>query len=132
MESHTGSGNVRNRGFTLIELLVVMAIIATLLTITLPRYFGSVEKSKETALRQDLAIMRDALDKYYGDSGKYPDTLEDLVNKKYLRAIPPDPITESTATWVIIPPEDLDKGGIYNIKSGAPGSAKNGTPYAAW
>ena len=109
-----------------------MAIIATLLTLTLPRYFGSIEKSKETALHQDLALMRDALDKYYGDTGKYPETLDDLVNKHYLRAIPPDPVTDSTATWVIVPPDDPAKGGVYSVKSGAPGNAHDGTAYAEW
>lgn len=135
MVCRTGSGSMRRtprRGFTLIELLVVMAIIATLLTIALPRYFGSVERSKEATLHQDLAILRDALDKYYGDTGKYPDALEDLVNKRYLRAIPADPITDSVATWVIVPPEDSAKGGIYSIKSGAPGKARDGTLYAEW
>lgn len=122
----------RTSGFTLIELLVVMAIIATLLTIALPRYFGSVQKSKEAALHQDLTLMRDALDKYYGDTGKYPETLDDLVAKKYLRAIPPDPITESAVTWVIIPPDEAGKGSVFNIKSGAPGNAENGMPYSEW
>ena len=103
--------------FTLIELLVVMAIIATLLTLAAPRYFGSVDKSKEAVLRQDLATLRDSLDKYYGDTGRYPDALEDLVTKKYLRNIPVDPITESNATWVVVPPGDPAKGMVYDVKS---------------
>lgn len=119
-------------GFTLIELMVVMAVIALLLAIALPRYFGSIDKSKETALRQDLSLMRDALDKYYGDTGKYPDKLEELVNKRYLRTIPPDPITGSGATWIVIPPEDIAKGGIYNVRSGAPGKAADGSIYTEW
>lgn len=121
-----------SRGFTLIEMLVVMAIIATLLTIALPRYFGSVDKSKEAALRQDLSVMREALDKYYGDTGKYPDALDDLVSKRYLRAIPVDPLTESSTTWVVIPPEDSSKGGVYDLKSGASGTDVNGTPFSQW
>ena len=119
-------------GFTLIELLVVMAIIATLLSIAVPRYFHSVDKSKEAILMQDLQVMRDAIDKFYGDNGKYPDTLDDLVKKKYLRKLPPDPITESTATWVTTPPDDPTKGGVYDLHSGAPGNGKDGTPYASW
>jgi len=119
-------------GFTLIELLVVMAIIATLLSIAVPRYFHSVEKSKEAILQQDLQIMRDAIDKFYGDSGKYPDSLNDLINKKYLRKIPPDPITESAATWVTIPPADPSKGGVYDLHSGAEGNGRDGTPYSTW
>ena len=93
---------LNNKGFTLIELLAVMVIIALLLTIAAPKYFGSVNRSRESILRQDLATMREALDKYYGDTGQYPDTLEDLTKKKYLRGIPRDPITDSDTTWVII------------------------------
>ena len=121
-----------NAGFTLIELLVVMTIIALLLALAVPRYFHSVEKSKETVLRDDLSIFRDALDKYYGDNGKYPDNLDDLVTKKYLRAIPRDPITDSTTTWVTVPPDDPSKGLVYDVKSGAPEKALDGTLYAEW
>lgn len=119
-------------GFTLIELLVVMAIIATLLSIAVPRYFHSMERSKEAVLRQDLATMRDALDKYYGDTGKYPDALDDLVAKKYLRSIPVDPITDSAATWVVVPPEEAGKGAVYDVRSGAEGNASDGSAYASW
>lgn len=119
-------------GFTLIELLVVMAIIATLLTIAVPRYFRSVEKSREAVLRQDLSQMRDAIDKYYGDKGKYPNSLEDLVAKKYLRAIPADPITETAATWLPVPPSDSEKGSVFDVKSGAPGKGLDGTAYSEW
>ena len=119
-------------GFTLMELLVVMTIIALLLTLAVPRYFHSIEKSKETVLRDDLSILRESLDKYFSDHGKYPDSLEDLVIKKYLRNIPRDPITESTTTWVTIPPDDPDKGLVYDVKSGAPEQALDGTKYAEW
>jgi general secretion pathway protein G len=120
------------KGFTLIELLVVMAIIAMLLSLTLPRYFHSVDKSKEAALRSDLNGLRDAIDKYYGDSGKYPESLDDLVEKKYLRDIPPDPITGSNLTWVVIAPLDSTQGKVYNVRSAAPGNAKDGTPFSQW
>lgn len=123
---------VLQRGFTLVELLVVMALIALLLTIATPRYFNSLEKSKETVLRQNLALTRESLDKYYGDIGKYPETLDMLVTKKYLRKLPIDPITESTATWIIVAPEDQDKGGVYDIKSGAVGKALDGSLYSDW
>jgi len=119
-------------GFTLIELLVVMAVIALLLTIATPRYFGSVDKSKEVVLRQNLTLTREALDKFYGDTGKYPDSLEALVSNKYLRRLPIDPITESNNTWIIVPPEDQDKGGVFDIKSGAPGNAEGGVAYSEW
>jgi general secretion pathway protein G len=121
-----------NFGFTLIELLAVMAIIALLLTIAVPKYFGSVDRSRETILRQDLVTMREALDKYYGDTGQYPDQLEDLTAKKYLRAIPRDPITESDTTWVIIPPTNSVKGTVYDVKSGATGNGLDGTAYSEW
>ena len=122
----------KNKGFTLIELLVVMVIVALLLTIATPNYFKSVGKSKETLLRQNLALTRDALDKYYGDTGRYPDSLEALVANKYLRRLPIDPITESASTWIIISPEEEAKGVVFDIKSGAPGTASDGTPYADW
>ena len=119
-------------GFTLIELLVVMAIIGTLLTIAVPRYFHSVEKSKEAVLHQNLALTRQVLDKYFSDNSKYPDSLEDLVNKKYLRNFPYDPITESTTTWLIISPDVPEKGIVFDIKSGAPGKALDGSDYKDW
>jgi len=134
--SLTGSGEdgvmktVRSGGFTLIELLVVMAIIATLLTLVVPRYFGSVDRSKEVVLKQSLATVRDAIDKYYGDNGRYPESLQDLVDKRYLRSLPVDPVTESTVTWEIIPPKDAEKGGVYDIRSGAPGTTGDGKPFA--
>ncbi len=119
-------------GFTLIELLVVMAIIGTLLTIAVPRYFHSVEKSREAVLHQNLALTRQALDKYFSDNGKYPDSLENLVSKKYLRSLPYDPITESATTWLIIAPDTQEKGAVYDVKSGAPGQALDGTEYKDW
>ncbi len=124
----------RNRvsGFTLIELLVVMAIIALLLSIATPRYFNSVDKTKEAVLRQDLSTLRDAIDKYYGDTGHYPDSLDALVSKKYLRKLPVDPVTDSASTWVAVPPSDADQGGVYDLHSGAPGNGRDGTPYSGW
>ncbi|MCK2089132.1 type II secretion system GspH family protein [Thauera aromatica] len=119
-------------GFTLIELLVVMTIIATLLTLAVPRYFTSVERSKEAVLRTDLNVMREAIDKYYGDKGKYPDTLDELVSQRYLRALPRDPITDSRETWVVIPPEDPSLGGVYDVRSGAPGDSLEGEAYGDW
>ena len=123
---------LNNKGFTLIELLAVMVIIALLLTIAVPKYFGSVDRSRESILRQDLATMREALDKYYGDTGQYPDALEDLTKKKYLRGIPRDPMTDSDTTWVIIAPTNDAKGAVYDVKSGAAGNGADGTAYADW
>jgi general secretion pathway protein G len=122
----------RRHGFTLIELLAVLAIIALLLAIAVPRYFGSVDKAKEAVLKENLYQMRDAIGKYYGDKGKYPESIEALATDKYLRKVPLDPITESASTWVAVPPEDAQKGGVYDVKSGAPGKASDGTEYSTW
>jgi general secretion pathway protein G len=117
-------------GFTLIELLVVLAIVALLSTLALPRYFQSIDTSKETVLIENLRITRETIDKFYGDTGRYPESLDELVEKKYLRSVPVDPITESTITWKLLPPEDQNKGGVYDIKSGAPGRNREGVPFA--
>jgi len=122
----------RFAAFTLIELLVVMAIVATLLTLAVPRFFGSIERSKEAVLKQNLTTLRETIDKYYGDRGRYPESLDELVAKKYLRTVPLDPLTESAATWVIITPEDPGKGTVYNVRSGAQGRASDGTTYEEW
>jgi general secretion pathway protein G len=119
----------RQSGFTLIELLVVFAIIATLLSLVAPRYFQSIDRSKEAALQENLATLRKALDQYQDDKGRYPSTLEDLVTAKYLRKVPVDPVTESVDTWVPVSPSDSKKGGIFNVKSGAPGISTTGKPY---
>ena len=130
MAFHTASG--RLKAFTLIELLVVMTIIATLLTIAVPRYFHSIERSKEAVLRENLRLMRDAIDKYYGDTGKYPENLEVLVTQRYLRKIPDDPITGSNTTWSLIPSDNPDQPGVYDVRSGAQGVTTIGTAYADW
>jgi general secretion pathway protein G len=122
----------RPRGFTLIELLVVLAIVATLLTLALPRYFSSVEKSKEAVLKENLFQLRDAISRYHADRGRYPETLEALAADKYLRRVPLDPVTESAATWLVVPPEDLQRGGVYDVRSGAPGRGQDGTEFVQW
>ncbi|MBS0393596.1 MAG: prepilin-type N-terminal cleavage/methylation domain-containing protein [Proteobacteria bacterium] len=122
----------RTRGFTLLELLVVMAIIATLLTIAVPRYFRSLERSREAVLRQDLHSLRESIDRYYGDTGQFPETLALLVEKRYLRSVPVDPIAKSADKWVAVNSEDPDNPGIADVRSGAEGVGENGVPYAAW
>ena len=123
---------MKKTGFTLIELLVVLGIVALMLTLAVPRYFPSIDKSKEVVLADNLRNVRAVIDQYYGDTGRYPDTLDQLVEKKYLRALPVDPLTESSASWIIVAPDDGSKGGVYNIKSGAPGNDRGGKPYAEW
>jgi len=123
----------RKKGFTLIELLVVMSVIATLLTIAVPRYFQHLDRAREASLRESLAVMRDALDKYRADTGRYPETLDELVTKHYLRKVPPDPITESSDTWVLVPPPDEPgQKKVWDIRSGAEGQGQNGSDYSTW
>jgi general secretion pathway protein G len=108
------SVTLAHRGFTLIELVVVMAIIGLLLTIALPQYFHSIERGKSQVQQQNIAVIRDAIDKYYGDNGQYPDTLDDLVAKHYLRSIPVDPVSGSTA-WTPVASPDTSKSGVYDV-----------------
>ena len=107
-------------GFTLVELMVVLTVIGLLLSIVVPDYVGRAKRAEEAVLQEDLAVVRDALDKHYADAGKYPASLEELVTKRYLRAIPKDPITQGTG-WLIVPPPDPQKGGVYDIHSAAKG-----------
>jgi general secretion pathway protein G len=124
--------NKKSRGFTLIELMVVMTVIALLISIAVPRYFNSVEKAKEATLKQSLSVMRVAIDKFYGDNDRYPSSIKELVTKKYIRAVPVDPMTESTETWVTQAQSMDTNNAVFDIKSGAPGTAKDGTAYAEW
>jgi general secretion pathway protein G len=125
-----------HKGFTLIELLVVLSIIAILLTISAPRYFQHVERSKVAVLRENLATVRDAIDQYHADKGVWPDSLQGLVDDHYLRALPRDPITDSSETWLLESPTDQGEdgtsvSGVYNLHSGAEGNSSDGTPYSA-
>jgi general secretion pathway protein G len=123
---------VRSRGFTLIELLVVMTIISILLTLAVPRYFRTVERSKETVLKHDLATVRESIDKFYADLGQYPEALPNLVEKHYLRGVPVDPFTKSAETWVLVPSEDPDHPGVRDLHSGSPDAASDGSPFVSW
>lgn len=120
------------KGFTMIELLVTLAIVATILSLATPRYFSNLDKTKEDVLREDLYVMRDAIDKYYVDKDRYPDTLNDLVEKKYLRRIPVDPFTESSHSWVIVAPDDTSIGAVFDVRSSAPNKARDGTWFKDW
>ena len=116
----------------MIELLVVMSIIGVLLTIAVPRYFRTVQRSKETVLRRDLSVMRESIDRYYGDLGQYPDALPALVDKHYIRSVPVDPFTKSAETWLMVASEDPDHPGVRDIHSGSPDLGSNGTPFVSW
>jgi general secretion pathway protein G len=126
------AGHAATHGFTLIELLIVMAIIGLLLSIAVPRYFRSLQHARETVLKQDLSILREAIDKYYADLNQYPEKLPDLVDKHYVRSVPVDPFTRLADTWTVVASDDPDHPGIRDIQSGAPDIALNGTPVAAW
>lgn len=119
------------RGFTLIELLVVLSVIALLLSLAAPRYFQHVERSKEVVLKENLATLRDAIDQYHADTDTWPASLEDLVARRYLRALPKDPVTDSSETWRAVPAPE-GEAGIRDVKSGAGGTALDGTAYADW
>jgi|SRR5688572_33360377 len=118
-----------SRGFTLIELLVALTIVALLLSVVVPRYFGGMTRAEEAALRENLYLMRDAIDKHYADTGAYPASLDDLATRKYIRAVPVDPITQKPDTWILVP---AGTGGVYDIRSGAKGTARDGRPYEHW
>jgi general secretion pathway protein G len=122
----------KTSGFTMIELMVAMAIVAVMLTVAAPRYFSNIDKTKEAVLREDLYILRDAIDKFYADKNKYPEQLADLVTEKYLRSIPVDPYTRSSNSWVVLPPEDGSLGAIANVRSAAPNKANDGTWFKDW
>jgi general secretion pathway protein G len=128
------NGNRRFRlcGFTLVELLVVLSILALLLSLAVPRYFSGVQRAKEQALKQQLLTTRKALDEFYADQGQYPETLQELVDKRYLDKLPWDPIVEHNDTWVITPPELPLQGGVYTLHSSATGQATDGSAYADW
>ena len=124
-------------GWTLIELLVVLSIILILAAMALTQYRNSILYAKEAALRSDLYLMRDAIDQYYADKGKYPETLDALVTERYLRAIPRDPLTSSTDTWQTEQAERdagavASQAGIVNVKSGSPETALDGSRYGEW
>jgi general secretion pathway protein G len=125
------------QGFTLIEVLIVVTLVIVLAAVGMPTYQNSVQRSREAVLREDLFRMRDAIDQYYADKTKYPQTLQDLVSDGYLREIPKDPITDSADTWVTVPAEPdpanpIAEPGVYDVKSGSDKTSLDGKPYADW
>jgi len=144
--------HARRGGFTLLELLVVLAILALLLTIATPRYLDHIERAREITLRSSLKVMREAIDKFEGDQGRLPASLDELVARKYLKAIPVDPITDKRDTWVALSLADLlatsptpdtsitmgpsaaasSTPGMADVRSGAPGNGADGTPFQSW
>ena len=125
------------RGFTLIEVLIVVTLVVILASIGMPVYQNSVKRSREAVLKEDLFRMRDAIDQYYADKNKYPQSLQDLVTDGYLREVPKDPITNSADTWTTVPAEPdpanpVAEPGVYNVHSGSERTSMQGTPYSEW
>jgi general secretion pathway protein G len=123
---------MRNIGFTVIELLVVLACIGMLLALAVPRYIGHLDAARDIALKHDLHAMRDAIDKFYADQGRYPAQLQELVTRRYLRALPEDPVTQRSDTWITLPPGGQGNAGVFDVRSGATGNARDGSAYASW
>jgi len=124
---------MRQRGFTLLELLFVLIIVALLAGIVGPMLVGSISRARESTLKEDLYVMRKAIDDYYADNGKYPRELADLAEKRYLRGIPADPVTERRDTWVtILTDNDSGPKGIVDVRSGSALAANDGTFYRDW
>jgi general secretion pathway protein G len=125
------------RGFTMIELMIVMSLIVILATMGLVQYRQSIVLSKEAVLKEDLFRLREAIDQYYADKNKYPDTLEALVTDGYLRRLPKDPFTNSDGSWQSVPAEPdsnnlTTQPGVYDVKSGSEELAIDGSRYADW
>ena len=119
------------KGFTLIELMIVMTLIGILAAIAQPQFQKYTVRAREAALRENLFTLREVIDQYYGDKGKYPDELQELVDSRYIRQVPEDPFTKSAETWVTVTP-DTGEGGIFDVHSGSDLIALNGTPYNEW
>jgi general secretion pathway protein G len=124
-------------GFTLIELMIVMALIVVLASIGLAMHANSQTRAREAVLKEDLFRLRDAIDQYYADKGKYPSSLDSLVSDGYMRRIPEDPFTKSADSWTTVPAEPDPNNpsaepGVYDVKSGAQGSALDGSTYSDW
>ena len=120
-----------NRGFTLVELLLVLFVVALLASLVAPVVTGTIQRARESSLKEDLHVMRKALDDFYTDNGRYPESLKQLVEKRYLRKIPVDPLTDKATTWIEVKGEDKDAG-IMDVRSGAEEKAADGVPYRDW
>lgn len=126
----------RSEGFTLLEMIAVVAMIAILVSIALPNYKTAILQSREAVLKEDLFRFRDVIDQYYADKGKYPGSLDALVDEGYLRKVPADPMT-GAADWEVVlseidPDNPSDTPGVYDVKSASAATSQSGTPYNEW
>lgn len=126
----------KQKGFTLIEMLTVISIMGILMSIAMPSYQKYIIRGREASLKNTLFVLRDVIDQYYADNGQYPDTLEQLVEKRYIRSIPTDPFTGSSSTWILMPPPsdsgDTETSGIFDVHSGSNRVSLDGVPYNEW
>jgi general secretion pathway protein G len=128
----------KSAGFTLVELMIVMAIIMVLAVVAVPSYIAAIRSAREAVLKEDLHVLRTAIDSFTADKQKAPQSLEDLVTNGYLKTIPDDPMTHSKDTWVTETTTDLqsvdqtDTGGIDDVHSGSQEPGSNGQPYSTW
>lgn len=123
---------IRRGGFTLIELLVVLAVLAVLTGMVAPAYLDRVDQARETVLRKNLFGLREVIDQFYRDKGRYPKSLDELVEQRYIRAVPEDPMTGRADSWVLIAPKAASGSAVFDVRSGSTDKAKDGTPYAQW
>ena len=130
----THASHGRSGGFTLIELIVVLAIIALLVSIVAPRYTHTVDRARDASLRSSLNVVRDAIDKFAADRDRYPESLDELVTRGYLRQVPIDPVTGQRDSWQMLPPaaSSVMKGKVADVRSGASGRGQDGQPYSSW
>lgn len=128
--AHGASGP--SRGFTLVELMVVLVVLAVLASMVVPRYLDRVDDARETVLKQNLVGLRNVIDLFYRDKARYPETLDELVQQRYIRAVPVDPVTQRFDSWVAVPPKEGMAKAIFDVKSGAAGRGKDGSEYASW
>ncbi len=112
--------------------MIVVTIVGILATLAVPAFFGVTGKARETVLRENLFALRETIDQFYADRGRYPASIDELPSAGYLRRVPEDPLTRSSSTWVVMPPPEELGSGVYDVRSGAPGTGSNGVPYAEW